>query len=612
MHQPTHRTRNTPVFMALIFVMLVALWSSQVAQAQQAEWKGQIEAMPEIGFQGNWVVAGKTFATNASTEFRTDKGAFALGVCVEVEYVGDAEPFTATKIASKSSDDCTGTATPSATPSTTPSTTPSVTPSATPDAEREAYGLVEDMPERGFIGVWVIGGVSYNAPAGAEFKQRNGPLQNGVCAKVHYMGDAAPFTAREIESRPAADCSNGTIPPTPGTPTPGDEIEAHGRIDSFPAALLGAWVVDGVAYTADANTEFKQKNGAFAVGACVELHARTHTTPATLREIETARDHECNGDDNDDTIGEGELYGDVQSFPAGLIGDWNIAGLTFLTDSATEFKQERGAFAIGVTVKVHFVIRSNGDFYAREIETKSGEEQKSGHAFGTVESIPADRLGVWMIGGVEYTANAQTRFKENHGVLEMGARVRVKYTIDSNGQRIARKIETTESQGGATQPDHLKAFGFVDQMPADGLIGAWTIDQVVYVADANTKFKEDHGILGIGAYVAVEYRVVNGQNLVHEIETKVPPAGGTQTTIGTIDDKGGLTAAATIDDEVWRIGGVDYLVTPATDLDDLSSELEVGAMALVDSYQATDGTHVATQVRGITLTSMIFLPTVRR
>ncbi|HAJ36436.1 MAG TPA: hypothetical protein DCL15_12155 [Chloroflexi bacterium] len=588
----THRTRITSALLAVIFLALATVWSSQVAQAGESQWKGRIDAMPANGLQGAWVVAGKSFTATSSTDFRTDKGAFAVGVCVEVEYVGNAEPFTATKIASKNQDDCPNNGGP------------------TPGAEQEAYGLVQSMPASGFVGAWTIGGVAYDAPAGAEFKQRNGPLAIGACAKVHYTGAAAPFTAREIESRPASDC-NGTIPPTP-TPTPGDEIEVYGRIDSFPSGLIGEWVVDGVAYTADANTEFKQKNGVFAVGACVELHARTSTTPATLREIKTERDHKCNGDDQSGIIGQGELYGEVQSFPDGLVGEWNIAGITFLTDSATEFKQEKGAFAVGVTVKVHFVIRTNGDFYAREIETKSREPQKNGHAFGIVESIPANRLGIWTIGGVEYTANEQTRFKEKHGALEVGARVRVKYTIDSTGQRIARKIETTKSQGGASQPDHLKSFGFVGQMPADGLIGEWTIDNVVYVTDASTKFKEDHGILGIGAYVAVEYRVVNGQNLVHEIETKVPPAAGTQSSFGVINNVGGLTAAAAIDDEVWNIGGVNYLVTPATDLDDLATELEVGNTALVDSYQAADGTRVATQVRGVTIAPTVYLPAVQR
>jgi hypothetical protein len=652
-HLP-HSSLRPLLFFAVVFTMLASLWSSQIAFAQELQWKGRIDAMPASGLQGEWIVAGRAFAATAGTEFRTDKGPFAVGVCVEVEYVGAAQPFTATKIASKSSDDCTsGTATPGVTPSetpgvtpsetpgvtpsetpgvtpsetpgVTPSQTPSVTPSETPGAEREAYGLVQVMPASGFLGDWVIGGVAYTAPAGAEFKQRSGPLVVGACAKIHYSGAAAPFTAREIESRAAADC-NGTIPPTPGatttpgvtatpgvTGTPGVESEIYGRIDSFPAALIGEWVVDGIAYNAPAGAEFKQEDGAFAVGVCVKIHANPTTTPATIREIETEREYRCSGDDqNGGSAGEGEVYGILQSFPAGLTGAWNVAGLTFTADSATEFKQRNGAFAVGGMVKVHFIITTAGDFYAREIETKGGDDHRGGHVYGIVDSIPDGRVGVWRIGGIDYVATNTTRYEETQGVLTVGARVRVKYALDNAGQRVAQKIETTTSTGGADDPSHLKVFGFVNQMPASGLVGAWTIDNVVYTTTTATKFNENDGVIGVGAYVAVEYRVQNGANVVHEIEVKVPPGAGAQVGFGVIDDKGGATTAAVAANEMWRIGGVVYTVTPATDLDDLESALGIGNTALVNSYTAADGAQVATQIRGATLTSTLYLPNVRR
>ena len=111
-HSP-HQSLRTPMFFVVVFTFLASLWSSQVALAQELQWTGRIDAMPASGLQGDWLVAGRAFAATGSTEFRTDKGPFAVGVCVEVEYVGAAQPFTATKIASKNSDDCaSGTATP--------------------------------------------------------------------------------------------------------------------------------------------------------------------------------------------------------------------------------------------------------------------------------------------------------------------------------------------------------------------------------------------------------------------------------------------------------------------------------------------------------------------
>ena len=141
-------------------------------------------------------------------------------------------------------------------------------------------------------------------------------------------------------------------------------MERYGRIESFPPDLVGAWVVGGITYNATAGSEFKQEDGAFAAGVCVKVHALTTTTPATAREIETARDYLCGGTagtgETGGTAGEGEIYGVLQSFPANLIGEWNVAGMTYVAGASTEFVQANGQFAVGVTVKVHFSTDADG------------------------------------------------------------------------------------------------------------------------------------------------------------------------------------------------------------------------------------------------------------
>jgi hypothetical protein len=90
------------------------------------------------------------------------------------------------------------------------------------------------------------------------------------------------------------------------------------------------------------------------------------------------------------------------------------------------------------------------------------------------------------------------------------------------------------------RPLSLKqVFGIVDQMPSGGLVGTWIVDNVEYVAGAGARFDETNAVLGIGAYVAVEYSVQGGVKQVHEIEAHVPPGAGPQTQLGKIDDKGG-------------------------------------------------------------------------
>jgi hypothetical protein len=118
--------------------------------------------------------------------------------------------------------------------------------------------------------------------------------------------------------------------------------------------------------------------------------------------------------------------------------------------------------------------------------------------------------------------------------------------------------ESTTENGGAPTPDHCMVFGFVDQMPSGGLVSRWVVDSVAYMA-------------GAGAQAV----------------------GGVQAT-------------------TWIVGGVSYSVIPATNFNDFFGSLDAGSTAVVNSYKAADGTLVATRIRGLTLTPLIFMPAVRR
>lgn len=638
--QPNWRSpgRYGAAIALLMTVVAMFLWGGQVALADDREQTGLVEARPNDTLLGTWRIGGTTFTATNNTEFRQDKGTLAVGVCAEVEYVGSSEPFTATKIASKNVDDCGGSGgTPAGTTTRTPEPSGTVTPNN--DGEREVYGQVESMPSSGLMGTWTVNGVRYQTSGNTEFKQRNGPFVMGACVKIHYSGNAAPFTIRELETKSTSDCNSNSATPvsTPNatsTSTPDGERELYGTVDSFPDGLTGTWVINGTSYNATGSTEFKQEHGAFAVGACVKVHTQGSSTPATIREIETEQAYRCGGnngggddDGNDDGSGEGELYGILQSYPAALVGNWNIGGMTFIADSSTEFKQEAGLFKAGITVKVHFRTDANGDNIAREIETRFANDDNGsdddgngsfegaeGHAYGIIDSFPSGLTGDWQIGGIVYTATSGTRFEQSDGNFANGKQVKVEYYIGSNGERAARKIETTSDNGGATAPTRYKLFGFIDQLPANGFVGTWVVDNIAFTASSTAQFKEEHGLFGLGAYVAVEYAIQNGVNQVHEIETHVPPGAGPAVAIGRIDDKGGAASAAmaTAPAATWTIAGTTYTVTPATAFNEVNGAIDVGSTVLVNSYTDGNGNQVATQIRGVTINSVIYLPAVAR
>ena len=499
-----------------------------------------------------------------------------------------------------------------------------------------ARGRLTAMPASGNVGDWVIGGVTYTASGATEFKQEAGPFATGVCTKVEYTGAAAPFTAIEIETQSPSDCDGDGGGGGGGGGGNDGDLEAYGKLMKKPASgVAGEWVIGVITYTATTTTEVKSEFGPLDIGVCVKVHYFNTTTPPTAREIESEREFHCTGgsDDNggnnggdDGGVGSGELYGVLSAFPASLIGDWVIGGLTFKADAATEFQQKAGSFAISNTVKVEFTVNADSSLQAREIKTLFRHENNSdddngngvrdgaeGHAYGKVEALPAaaDRVGPWTIGGVIYTATVGTRFKDEHGPLQVGAQVRIKYVTDSAGVRTATEIKTTDDNGGVQDSTHAKLVGSVKSMPATGFKGTWTIGDASFVVNDSSRLKEDDGVLfAVGAYVEVEYSVVGTQNVVHEMETRIPPGAGDDDFIGKVDDTGGPTTAAA--GATLMVNGRTFVLTPATNISENAGDLVVGSTVLVNSYLAADGSQVATLVRTVNLSGVLYLPLTRK
>ncbi len=497
---------------------------------------------------------------------------------------------------------------------------------ATGDDERpQFHGLVEQTPEQGRVGAWQIGGQTVIADEQTEFDEIEGVIAAGVCVKVEFVAQGSNV-AREIDSEPMDDCTGA------GNDDDDDEgRELYGIVEAMPeGSLVGVWTVNSQQYTVTDQSELKAEYGAFDIGRCVKIHLVAGSAD-TVREMETERSYKCqNGgdDDDDDTppegvIGRGEMYGELISFPEGLVGLWEVGTLTFTTTADTEFKTANGDFAVGTIVKVEFYILQDGTFLAREIKTAvadwnddddddndddSGRDE--GHAFGVIEQLPADGLiGAWIVSGVQYSVTERTELRSRGGTFAISETVKIEFKTDSSGERIAREIKLKFPQGTPGN-DEATLVGFVDSMPASGFTGLWIVNGVEFTATAQSKFKEDDGVFTVGAFVKVEYRTVDGQRIVHEMETKVPPGAGDDNHVGQVeamDDS--LMAAGALVNTTWVIGGRSFVVTPSTRVD---GSLTPSDTAWVNSYTATDGTQVATRVEGLLLDNFLYLPVTQR
>jgi hypothetical protein len=69
-------------------------------------------------------------------------------------------------------------------------------------------------------------------------------------------------------------------------------------------------------------------------------------------------------------------------------------------------------------------------------------------------------------------------------------------------------------------------------------------------------------------------------------------------------------AGATAD--IWRVGGVDYVVTPATQILSSDALLEVGSTVAVNSFVDASGATTATRIEAIALDYQVLLPLLRR
>lgn len=165
------------------------------------------------------------------------------------------------------------------------------------------------------------------------------------------------------------------------------------------------------------------------------------------------------------------------------------------------------------------------------------------------------------------------------------------------------KAQQGPQTGAITLNDDLPpgsdAYGVVNSFP-QGLVGSWTVDNVVYTATQDTHFRMDAGPFYVGACVHVHFDP-NG-NVASLIETEehdkcsetasqyllgiinqVPT-----TYTSTITDTSGVTAT-------WVISGIQFVSTPKTEFDTEHGPLAVGTCASV-KYSQVNGENVAREI----------------
>ncbi len=473
------------------------------------------------------------------------------------------------------------------------------------DGELSWRGAISSRPA-GVAGTWEIGGIAFEATAATQLNEEHGALNTGDCAEVKYYVSGGSNIATEIERKSTYMCNTG------GGGDDGEHAQVYAVVDSlpagFPADMTGDWVAGGVTYTADAGTRFEQEHGPFAVGVCIEVEYDNSTGVNVMLAAKTENGYKCGSGGGGGEGPHSQLNGILDSFPAGLIGDWVVAGVTYTADANTRFEQEHGPFFAGACVDVKFetgttnlieVSTSNATMCNTVPGTGGGDDEHPEEKFyGLISDVPADpQNGLWLIGGGAFSSTLGTELKEEHGAFAQAdanpntvcAEVEY-YQNPAGGQYIATKIGTEELYKCTTSSFTNEVYGTVLSFPPD-LYGSWVIAGGVmsdtYNTSVTTNFEQDDGrTFAVGACVKVKYTVQNGVNHVRKIETTSPEHCGGGSEPPSYPGEGKMYA--TIDSMppigsmslrlgTWVIGGQEYQATDATRFEDEHNQFAPGA-----------------------------------
>lgn len=294
---------------------------------------------------GEWVIGNITVTVDANTELKQEAGEFKVDQFVKVEFaILQDGTFLAREIktvATTAGDD------------DEDENDDNGNNGGDDDISRDgkAFGLIEFVPD-GNTGIWQIGGISYTVTISTELDDERGTLNVGQNVKVEYtLDEQGNRTATEIKSMPR------------GAGNPQDLRKLVGYVQEMPVnGFVGNWMIGGVSFKANANSEFEEENGLLAQDAYVEV---TYVMLGEVRMIVKLETQVVPGGGDDDQVGEVENMDDMAA-AAMTAGTWVIGGRTYVVTDATVVGSK---VAVGTTAVVNSYAAADGTQVATRINS---------------------------------------------------------------------------------------------------------------------------------------------------------------------------------------------------------------------------------------------------
>ncbi|MEW6600707.1 MAG: DUF5666 domain-containing protein [Nitrospirota bacterium] len=220
---------------------------------------GIVESMPAQGYAGEWVISGRKVLAGRDTYIKEKRGKAAVGAYVEVKGQQTGDVFTAYKIEVEGSSDTVQNPYPG-----------------------KFYGTVENMPDTGREGIWVINGRDVLVTLNTLIEEEYGKAAPGAYVEVKGDYSGKTFTAYKIEVKgqkrlqEASPSSEKTYPSKPRDYFPQQErvfnSRLEGVIEGMPkAGYEGIWIIQGRNIEVTTKTIINETGGRAAVGAFAKV-----------------------------------------------------------------------------------------------------------------------------------------------------------------------------------------------------------------------------------------------------------------------------------------------------------------------------------------------------
>jgi hypothetical protein len=241
------------------------------------------------------------------------------------------------------------------------------------------------------------------------------------------------------------------------------EMKLVGPVQAKPDNASGVWTVAGQLITITDQTRINPRGGPIVVGSWVEVFAQKSGTPASLvaKRIRSVPPRPAV-----------EISGAIEAVSE---TSWTLSLVPLAIDANTAIN---GVPQIGLIANGAVELQDDNTLKALRLVVAWRETNGSSPNVvftGTVEQLPEQGLeGQWLVSGRTVNVTAATAIDQRKGPVEIGAQVRVIGTQESNLIQ-AHRITVLDCPG-STCPPIIMLRGRIQGLPANGLIGVWTVE----------------------------------------------------------------------------------------------------------------------------------------